>query len=197
VPPGYKDASKDDGGIGDFLIWKTLLLLGEREKKDMVFVTGKQKPDWFNQASGAPTFPRYELIDEFRRASAGKGFGLMTLHQLLVEMHVSDELVKDIQKAEDEVRLFSPQLHTSSLNSESIFTTRTLNPTAGTTFIPGSSLFKFGETGTLFPSGTTFLTTAPALPSGTIFVPSGNLSLSDEFRSATKTSDKSGGGENQ
>jgi hypothetical protein len=33
VPPGYKDASKDDGGIGDFLIWKTLLLLGEREKK--------------------------------------------------------------------------------------------------------------------------------------------------------------------
>jgi hypothetical protein len=33
VPPGYKDASKDDGGIGDFLIWKTLLLLGSKEKK--------------------------------------------------------------------------------------------------------------------------------------------------------------------
>ena len=55
VPPGYKDASKDDGGIGDFLIWKTLLQLGSKEKKDFVFVTGEQKPDWFNQASGEPT----------------------------------------------------------------------------------------------------------------------------------------------
>jgi PIN like domain len=43
VPPGYKDASKDDGGIGDFLIWKTLLLLGEREKKDMAVCNREAK----------------------------------------------------------------------------------------------------------------------------------------------------------
>ena len=30
IPPGYKDASKPDGGIGDFLIWKTILNLGEK-----------------------------------------------------------------------------------------------------------------------------------------------------------------------
>jgi hypothetical protein len=32
IPPGYKDARKEDGGIGDFLIWKSLLSLGKKRK---------------------------------------------------------------------------------------------------------------------------------------------------------------------
>ncbi len=33
IPPGYKDSAKADTGIGDFLIWKSLLHLGAKEKK--------------------------------------------------------------------------------------------------------------------------------------------------------------------
>jgi hypothetical protein len=36
VPPGYKDASKDDKGIGDFLIWKSILDLGKKKNRDLV-----------------------------------------------------------------------------------------------------------------------------------------------------------------
>lgn len=31
IPPGYKDASKPDAGIGDYLIWKTILSIGEKK----------------------------------------------------------------------------------------------------------------------------------------------------------------------
>jgi predicted nucleic acid-binding protein len=36
IPPGYKDSNKPDAGIGDFLIWKTLLHLGAKHKKHLV-----------------------------------------------------------------------------------------------------------------------------------------------------------------
>ena len=32
IPPGYKDAAKEDSGIGDLLIWHTILEIGETEK---------------------------------------------------------------------------------------------------------------------------------------------------------------------
>lgn len=40
IPPGYKDASKEDHGIGDLMIWKTILAIGEKNKKDLIFVSG-------------------------------------------------------------------------------------------------------------------------------------------------------------
>ena len=51
---GYKDAAKEVS-IGDFLIWKTLLTLGEKEKKNCAFVTGDQKADWFVRVDGKGT----------------------------------------------------------------------------------------------------------------------------------------------
>jgi PIN like domain len=81
VPPGYKDARKEDGGIGDFLIWKSLLSLGANKKMDLAFVTGEQKSDWFVRGDGGPVYPRHELVDEYRRASDGKSLRLMSLNE--------------------------------------------------------------------------------------------------------------------
>jgi hypothetical protein len=100
VPPGYKDAGKEDGGIGDFLIWKSLLKLGEREKKNLVFITGEQKADWFIRADGGAVYPRSELIDEYRRASGGKSFCLMSFYALLEEMKASQEVVQEVKQLE-------------------------------------------------------------------------------------------------
>lgn len=102
VPPGYKDVGKDDGGVGDFLIWKSLLLLAAREKKDIAFVTGEQKADWFVRADGGPIYPRLELIDEYRRASGGKSLRLMSLYELLDEMETSKDVVLEVKVAEQQ-----------------------------------------------------------------------------------------------
>ena len=50
IPPGYKDAGKEDSGIGDLLIWHTILELGKVHKKSVIFVSGDEKPDWFKQS---------------------------------------------------------------------------------------------------------------------------------------------------
>jgi hypothetical protein len=100
VPPGYKDASKDDQGIGDVIVWLSLLDLGARLKKDLVFVTGEQKADWFVRANKQPIYPRPELVDAYRRASDGRSLRLSSLHDLLREMKAPEDLVADVQIAE-------------------------------------------------------------------------------------------------
>ena len=37
IPPGYKDRGKDDNGIGDLLIWYTILEIGKSKKKSVIF----------------------------------------------------------------------------------------------------------------------------------------------------------------
>ena len=41
-PPGYKDGAKDGGGVGDFLIWKTIATLGEQKKEHLIFVSEEE-----------------------------------------------------------------------------------------------------------------------------------------------------------
>ena len=101
IPPGYKDKGKVDQGVGDFIIWKTLLRLGRDKNRDLVFVTGEAKADWFVRA-GEPIYPRPELIDEYRRSSSGRNIRLSTLHELLREMKVPDSVVEEVQRVEQE-----------------------------------------------------------------------------------------------
>jgi hypothetical protein len=100
VPPGYKDSSKDDRGIGDVVIWMSLLSLGKKTRKDLIFVTGEQKADWFVRAGNRPVYPRPELIVAYRHASGGRSLRLSSLHDLLKEMSAPDALVADVKVAE-------------------------------------------------------------------------------------------------
>ncbi|PCD66833.1 PIN domain-containing protein [Rhizobium phaseoli] len=99
-PPGYKDASKPDTGVGDFLIWKSLLDLAETKKKDMIFITGDEKADWSVRVDGKGVFPRPELIAEYRKASGGKNIRFANLHDVLREMDVAEEVVSEVEAAE-------------------------------------------------------------------------------------------------
>lgn len=100
IPPGYQDASKDDEGIGDFLIWKSLLKLAAERKQDLAFVTGEQKNDWFVRSGGEHIYPRFELVDEYRRASDGRSLRLMSLPQLLNALNAPASVVDDAKTAE-------------------------------------------------------------------------------------------------
>ncbi|WP_421406640.1 PIN domain-containing protein [Agrobacterium tumefaciens] len=100
TPPGYKDAGKDDTGIGDFLIWKTILQLGQNHQKHLIFITGEEKADWFVRSDNARIYPRPELIDEYRRASGGKSIRLSTLGELLEEMKAPEDVVIEVKSVE-------------------------------------------------------------------------------------------------
>ena len=99
VPPGYKD-SKDDRGIGDVVIWMSLLNLGKTTRKDLIFVTGEQKADWFVRSGNRPVYPRPELVEAYRNASGGRSLRLSSLHDVLKEMSAPETLVTDVKVAE-------------------------------------------------------------------------------------------------
>lgn len=98
IPPGYKDASKEDRGIGDLIIWRTILQLARKHKQHTVFVTDEQKADWWTRARGSELFPRPELQHEYCEATDGKAFVMMKLSGLL-------ELAGAIGNVIEEVRL--------------------------------------------------------------------------------------------
>ncbi|NTU73748.1 DUF4935 domain-containing protein, partial [Candidatus Roizmanbacteria bacterium] len=104
IPPGYKDASKPDSGIGDYLIWKTILHLGKENKRCVVFVSGDEKADWLHCTEGSGFLPRYELQAEFRRVTEGKDFYVIPLSQLLELQKAKESSVNEIRTEEKRIR---------------------------------------------------------------------------------------------
>jgi len=99
VPPGYKDDDKLDEGIGDLIIWKTILKVGGEQKRDCIFVTEDAKGDWWVQSEG-PFQPRTELVDEYRRHSEGGTIHLVPLSDLLALFGAKSEVIDDTKRAE-------------------------------------------------------------------------------------------------
>lgn len=99
IAPGYKDQQKEDGGIGDYLVWLAILQEAERRKTHCIFVTEEQKADWWIRRHGAFQ-PRPELIEEYRRASGGKSLHLLPLSALLSNFKATAEAVNEVQEVE-------------------------------------------------------------------------------------------------
>jgi rRNA-processing protein FCF1 len=109
IPPGYKDARKPDDGVGDVIIWYTILEIGKAQKKNVIFVSLDQKADWWSQSEGRPLYPRYELIEEFRRASEGQSFHVMKFSAFLNLYGASKEVVEEVRKEEVQARIEQSQ----------------------------------------------------------------------------------------
>lgn len=99
IPPGYKDASKDDSGIGDFLIWKSMMQLSKEKKKNIVFITGEKKSDWFNLSNNNNISIRFELLDEFHRYTK-QYIDIINLTTLLSRYQISSDVINKIENAE-------------------------------------------------------------------------------------------------
>jgi hypothetical protein len=102
IPPGYKDAAKEDSGVGDLLIWKTILDIGSTRNSDLMFVTGEEKSDWWHLFEKRPLAIRHELIEEYRRVSDGKTFQMLKLSDLLELFNVPEEVVTEVKGSEQE-----------------------------------------------------------------------------------------------
>ncbi|NQE62107.1 PIN domain-containing protein [Caulobacter sp. RHG1] len=95
-PPGYKDGAKSENSEGDFLIWKSILGVGRREKVDIIFVTGDEKSDWFVRSNKKSFQPRCELVAEYAEVSEGRTIDLVAMHTL---MKLFDAPAKDVEAA--------------------------------------------------------------------------------------------------
>jgi predicted nucleic acid-binding protein len=101
IPPGFRDKNKDDGGIGDLVIWLTILEAAKAADRDAIFVTEEAKVDWFHRSTDQKLFPRYELMEEFRVNVPGRAFSIMTLAELLKVHGASDRVLAEVRKAAD------------------------------------------------------------------------------------------------
>lgn len=102
VPPGYKDSSKSDSGIGDLIIWKTILDIAKTRNVDVVFVTNETKADWWHRSEGAPLMPRIELIEEFRRNTDGRSFNMISFSGLFDLLGIEEKLLEEIRAQEEQ-----------------------------------------------------------------------------------------------
>lgn len=63
IPPGYKDAEKDENG--DYYIFYAIIKYAKEIQKDVIFVTDDVKPDWFIEIRGEKKGGQYTLLNEF------------------------------------------------------------------------------------------------------------------------------------
>jgi hypothetical protein len=135
IPPGFKDKTKSENGIGDLLIWKSILKLGGDKKVDLIFVTNDEKPDWFVQGNGKAIITRFELVDEYYRMTGGKSFACMNFSSFLALQGAAPTIVADVEKAakrdvaESENRLFQiDNTESSSISTPTSINTLTKIP---------------------------------------------------------------------
>ncbi len=118
IPPGYKDANNTYSGVGDLIIWKTILKLGELERRHLIFVSGEEKSDWRYQSEGQALYPRFELVDEYRRMSGGKSFLMISFAELLQQFGAPPTVVEEIKQEEAISALEEPRRQLSTAAAE-------------------------------------------------------------------------------
>lgn len=100
IPPGYKDKGKPDSGIGDLLIWHTILKIAKEKNRDVIFISGDEKNDWWYQCDKQTIYPRFELISEFYRETCGKTIHILKLSDFLRIYNVSGEIIEEVENEE-------------------------------------------------------------------------------------------------
>ena len=112
IPPGYKDR-----GAGDLVIWKTILEDGRTNDKDVIFVSNDVKSDWWYQSNKEALYPRYELVDEFRRETKGRSLHIVTFSTFLALYGADDTTVEEVRLEEElaRIRLISTRRHTNPI----------------------------------------------------------------------------------
>jgi hypothetical protein len=102
IPPGYADADKSDGGVGDAVIWCELLDWAKEQQRPILLVTDDQKEDWYRKEGSTIVGPRPELVAEMRE-EAGVDFYLYNFRSFL--QYARSYLLAEVsERALDEVQ---------------------------------------------------------------------------------------------
>ncbi|KAA0990902.1 PIN domain-containing protein [Dyadobacter aurulentus] len=99
IPPGFKDHKKDDMGVGDLIIWLTILQIAS-PGRNVIFISNDSKNDWFYQSENSSLYSRFELSHEFHRITNGGSFQMIKLSELLELFGVGQEVVENVRAEE-------------------------------------------------------------------------------------------------
>lgn len=77
-----------------------------KQGKHLIFVSTDEKADWHHQSGGAKLYSRFELIEEYRRASDGKAFYALRLSELLDLYGASSKVVEAVEQEEKSLNDF-------------------------------------------------------------------------------------------
>ncbi|MHB8233638.1 MAG: PIN-like domain-containing protein [Solirubrobacteraceae bacterium] len=124
-PPGYLDKNKEDeAAAGDFLVWEQILIEVARAPRDLLFVTGDVKEDWWRREAGEQRGPRLELVAEMRDRCGSRLFmlrpaTLLSLARDHLDVDVQEESVDSTDRVERllEDRLEDGGWHASALDA--------------------------------------------------------------------------------
>jgi len=105
IPPGFKDSNKMDDGIGDLIIWQTLLQVGKHRNSDIVFISNDEKNDWFHKQDKVGMYPRFELYDEFRRQTNERSFSIISFLKFLQLSNAKTETLEQIKQSLNEPKI--------------------------------------------------------------------------------------------
>jgi len=103
TPPGYSDQKDKElpRAYGDYIVWRQLMDIAKKEKRDFILVTDDSKDDWRLKLSGKTIGPRPELLEEFRRET-GQRVWFFTSESFLIatkeagSTQVSDSVIKEV-----------------------------------------------------------------------------------------------------
>lgn len=98
IPPGFGDIKKPDGGVGDLLIWYSILTLAKDKKQDIVLVSNdKNKEDWvYISGNKSPVAPRFELLNELKRTESSISFNIINFPEFLTSQKANIETIDEI-----------------------------------------------------------------------------------------------------
>lgn len=83
IPPGYMDKKKGTNNCyGDLIIWKEIIKIAKKYKKNILFITDDEKEDWIETYNGMYISPRKELIKEFNEETH-KNFWILKNNEFL------------------------------------------------------------------------------------------------------------------
>lgn len=117
VAPGYKDNNKLDDGVGDLIIWQTILEIGKGQDKDVIFVTNDVKNDWFYKKDKIGLYPKYELFDEFRRFTGGRSISIINFVKFLELAKANPATIEEVKTSINEIDLDEYQSDLSKLTA--------------------------------------------------------------------------------
>lgn len=125
IPPGYKDASKEQNAAGDLIIWMQMLQHAKVSQLPMLSVTDDRKEDRYWQEQGETFGPRPELVVEFAEHSSER-FWQLTLEGLLhhAQRHWNTEtgaIVMTPQDSTDDTETFERQIPMAMWDPDSYF----------------------------------------------------------------------------
>lgn len=103
LPPGFKDKGKDLNASGDLIIWKEILKCAQEKDKHLIFISADEKSDWWHQSNKEGLYPRFELVDEFRRETNGKSFHILSLSKLLQIFNASSAVIDSVAATENQL----------------------------------------------------------------------------------------------